>query len=193
MTVHEKSIGGRLFISSVETHGASAHSRFFLRSVSHELDCEKKGPSGVKKIINTSKLRENAAMVYFGKTWTRSDVGVARCVCVITVTAPLPRRRGPRGISYDHPAASASLGTGDQTNRLPIALPIIGTIDTGARHRASPGIDERPIERLGFWPPSRRTSSRTERLPRQDSRLFLARAITTDAIDLTAGVLTTGD
>lgn len=64
-----------------------------------------------------------------------------RCVCVITVTAPLPRRRGPRGISYDHPAASASLGTGDQTNRLPIALPIIGTIDTSACHRASPGID----------------------------------------------------
>lgn len=74
-------------------------------------------------------------MVYFGKTTTgRRGRGrrCARCVCVITVTAPLPRRQDPRGISYDHPAVSASLGTGDQTNRLPIALLIIGTIDTGA-------------------------------------------------------------
>lgn len=54
-------------------------------------------------------------------------------VCAVRVRddrdGALPRR-GPRGISYDHPAASASLGPGDQTNRLPIALPIIGAIDT---------------------------------------------------------------
>lgn len=53
------------------------------------------------------------------------------CVCVMTVTAPhYHDDEGPQGISYDHSATSASLGTGDQTNRLPIARPIIGTIDT---------------------------------------------------------------
>lgn len=96
----------------------------------------------------------------------------------------LPRRgdEGPRGISYDHSAASASLGTGDQTNRLPIALPIIGAIDTpllpapiepgpprgGPRGSAS--------VRLGM------------RLLPRDSRLFR-----NHVIDLTAGLLTTGD
>jgi len=48
----------------------------------------------------------------------------------MTVTARYYGDEAPGGISYDQSAASASLGTGDQTNRLPIALPIIGAIDT---------------------------------------------------------------
>lgn len=148
MTVNGKSIGGQR--SSV----SSTHStrKLFLRLVSHDREESsvrggktnkhaRDGDNGGDGVFSERRRRE-----------TRRDDGTTRtrlrgrCVCVITVTAPLPRRRGPRGISYDHPAASASLGTGDQTNRLPIALPIIGTIDTGARHRHR----RRPIERLGL-------------------------------------------
>lgn len=38
--------------------------------------------------------------------------------------------RKPQGISHDHQPPSASLGSRDQTNRLPIALQIIRTIGT---------------------------------------------------------------
>lgn len=38
--------------------------------------------------------------------------------------------RKPQGISHDHHPPSASLGSRDQTNRLPIALQIIRTIGT---------------------------------------------------------------
>lgn len=188
MAFNRKSIGSHSYSFRVETHGVRAHavsiiSPFGLAWLRREL-----WPAW--KMINTPGddgifRKEDDRRRGRGRRW-------ARCVCVITVTAPLPRRRAPRGISYDHPAASASLGTRDQTNRLPIALPIIGTIDTGARHHVSPDIDAGRSNGTA-WPPSRRTNARTECLPRQDSRLFLARAITTDAIDLTAGVLTTGD
>lgn len=64
---------------------------------------------------------------HLGKTMTGGDattVGVVSAMRVRDDSGAYYRAttRGLAGISYDHPAASASLATGDQTNRLPIAL-----------------------------------------------------------------------
>lgn len=94
--------------------------------------------------------------------------------CAMRVRDGALTRRGPRGISYDHPAASASLGSGDQTNRLPIALPIIGTIDT-ARVPSS-----RSASRRSKSSAARNRAPEVTLLLRQDSRL-LANALRIEA------------
>lgn len=67
-----------------------------------------------------SKTRPNNAGGVYRWTLTR---------CVLTGTS-VCTHQGQGWISYDHQRASGCLGSGDQTNRLPIALPIIGPIGT---------------------------------------------------------------
>lgn len=84
----------------VETHGTREHTL----------------PFPLRRLIDESRARNDASRRVVTNPWPLRGV--------YTTDGK------PQGISHDHHPPSASLGSRDQTNRLPIALRIIRTIGT---------------------------------------------------------------